>query len=59
MKVLHTSDWHIGQLFHNYSREEEHKYFFEQLKTLIIKEKPDVATAEKYIAQCKKHTSEE
>ncbi len=42
MKVLHTSDWHIGQLFHNYSREEEHKYFFEQLKTLIIKEKPDV-----------------
>lgn len=42
MKVLHTSDWHIGQIFHNYSREEEHKYFFEQLKSFIIKEKPDV-----------------
>lgn len=42
MKVLHTSDWHIGQIFHNYSREEEHKYFFEQLKSIIIKEKPDV-----------------
>ena len=42
MKVLHTSDWHIGQTFHNYSREEEHKYFFEQLKSIIIKEKPDV-----------------
>lgn len=42
MKVLHTSDWHIGQIFHNYSREEEHKYFFEQLKSIIIREKPDV-----------------
>lgn len=42
MKILHTSDWHIGQIFHNYSREEEHKYFFEQLKSIIIKDKPDV-----------------
>lgn len=42
MKVLHTADWHIGQIFHNYSREEEHKFFFEQLKAIIIKEKPDV-----------------
>lgn len=42
MKVLHTSDWHIGQIFHNYSREEEHKFFFEQLKSIIINEKPDV-----------------
>lgn len=42
MKVLHTSDWHIGQIFHNFSREEEHKFFFEQLKSLVIKEKPDV-----------------
>ena len=42
MKVIHTADWHIGQIFHNFSREEEHKYFFEQLKSIIIKEKPDV-----------------
>lgn len=42
MKVIHTSDWHIGQIFHNYSREEEHKFFFEQLKSIIINEKPDV-----------------
>ena len=42
MKVLHTSDWHIGQIFHNYSRDEEHKYFFKQLKSIVIKEKPDV-----------------
>ena len=42
MKVLHTSDWHIGQIFHNFSREEEHRFFFEQLKSIIINEKPDV-----------------
>ena len=42
MKVIHTADWHIGQIFHNFSREEEHKYFFEQLKSIIINEKPDV-----------------
>lgn len=42
MKVLHTADWHIGQIFHNYSREEEHRFFFEQLKSIVIKEKPDV-----------------
>jgi len=42
MKILHTSDWHIGQIFHNFSREAEHKFFFEQLKSIVIKEKPDV-----------------
>ena len=42
MKVLHTADWHIGQIFHNYSREEEHRFFFDQLKSIIINEKPDV-----------------
>ena len=42
MKVIHTADWHIGQIFHNYNREEEHKFFFDQLKSIIIKEKPDV-----------------
>ena len=42
MKVLHTSDWNIGQIFHNYGREDEHKFFFEQLKSIILKEKPDV-----------------
>ncbi|MBO4574286.1 MAG: exonuclease subunit SbcD [Bacteroidales bacterium] len=42
MKVLHTADWHIGQIFHNYNREEEHKFFFDQLKSIVAKEKPDV-----------------
>ena len=41
MKIIHTSDWHIGQTLHQYSREEEHKYFFNQLKQIILEEKPD------------------
>ena len=41
MKVIHTSDWHIGQTLYQFSREEEHKYFFNQLKDIIIEEKPD------------------
>lgn len=42
MKIIHTSDWHIGQTLYQYSRDEEHKYFFNQLKDIIIEEKPDV-----------------
>lgn len=41
MKVIHTSDWHIGQTLYQYSREEEHKYFFNRLKDIILEEKPD------------------
>ena len=42
MKVIHTSDWHLGQTLHQYSRDEEHKYFFNQLKDIILEEEPDV-----------------
>lgn len=41
MKIIHTSDWHIGQTLHQYSRDEEHKYFFNQLKDIILEERPD------------------
>ena len=41
MKVIHTSDWHIGQALYRYSRDEEHKYFFNQLKSIILEERPD------------------
>ncbi|WP_197413320.1 exonuclease subunit SbcD [Pedobacter sp. Leaf176] len=27
MKILHTADWHIGQLFHEYDRSYEHQQF--------------------------------
>ncbi len=42
MKILHTSDWHIGQTFYDYDRTEEHKHFFEQLKKIVREEKPDL-----------------
>ena len=42
MKILHTSDWHIGQKFMGKSREEEHKAFLSWLYKIIKKENIDV-----------------
>lgn len=42
MKILHTSDWHIGQNFYRYDREEEFIHFFDQLGRIISDEKPDI-----------------
>jgi len=42
MKILHTSDWHIGQKFMGKSREEEHSAFFSWLYETIQKENIDV-----------------
>ncbi len=39
MKLLHTSDWHIGHTLHDISREEEHTYFLKWLIDVIRKEK--------------------
>ncbi len=41
MKILHTSDWHLGQTFYSYDRTEEHIYFFNQLKEILRWELPD------------------
>ncbi|MBK9255342.1 MAG: exonuclease subunit SbcD [Saprospiraceae bacterium] len=42
MKILHTSDWHIGKLLYKYELYEDIKYFFEWLTGFIIQEKIDV-----------------
>lgn len=42
MKILHTSDWHLGQEFYSYDRIEEHQAFFDQLKQIVEEEQPDV-----------------
>ena len=42
MKILHTSDWHLGQKFMGRSREEEHKAFLSWLYEIIKKENIDV-----------------
>lgn len=42
MKILHTSDWHIGQLFYEYDRTYEHQQFLSWLVETIKNEKTDV-----------------
>ncbi len=42
MRILHTADWHIGQLFHEYDRTWEHQQFLNWLLETIAKEQADV-----------------
>ena len=42
MKIIHTSDWHLGQEFYSFDRTEEHVAFFSQLKDIVVEEQPDV-----------------
>ncbi len=42
MKILHTSDWHLGQIFMGRSRESEHREFLEWLLKLIKEENIDL-----------------
>lgn len=42
MKILHTADWHIGQLFHEYDRTYEHQQFLNWLLEKLISEQIDV-----------------
>ncbi|MEO8860297.1 MAG: exonuclease subunit SbcD, partial [Ginsengibacter sp.] len=42
MKILHTADWHIGQLFHEYDRTYEHQQFLNWLVKTLHEEKLDV-----------------
>jgi exonuclease SbcD len=41
MKILHTSDWHLGQKFIYYDRLEEHRMALEWLHQLIVDEQVD------------------
>nr|WP_294877573.1 exonuclease SbcCD subunit D C-terminal domain-containing protein [uncultured Pedobacter sp.] len=42
MVILHTADWHIGQLFHEYDRTYEHHQFLNWLLETLITEQVDV-----------------
>lgn len=42
MKILHTADWHIGQLFHEYDRTYEHQQFLNWLVHTLQDEKIDI-----------------
>ena len=42
MKLIHTSDWHLGHLLYNYDRGEEQSSMLNQLTEIVKKEQPDV-----------------
>lgn len=42
LKLLHTADWHLGQLFYQYERIEEHEYFLNWLTDTIVQQEIDV-----------------
>ncbi len=42
MKILHTSDWHLGHSLYNYDRTEEHRAMLSQIADIVRKHKPDV-----------------
>lgn len=42
MRILHTSDWHLGQRLVNLERTEEHQHFLDWLITTIEQEKVEV-----------------
>ena len=41
MKIIHTSDWHLGDRLSNYDRTDEEDHFFGQLAAVVAKEQPD------------------
>ena len=41
MKVIHTSDWHLGHQLYNWDRTDEHQLFFDELVKVIESENPD------------------
>jgi len=42
MRLLHTSDWHLGQTLHNYERGYEHQRFLDWLLDTLVMEQVDV-----------------
>ncbi|CAM3948642.1 exonuclease SbcCD subunit D C-terminal domain-containing protein [Flavobacterium antarcticum] len=42
MRILHTADWHLGQLFHEYDRSFEHQEFLNWLLKTITNEAIEV-----------------
>jgi exonuclease SbcD len=41
MRLLHTSDWHLGQTLHNHDRTYEHQCFLDWLLDTIVAEQAD------------------
>ena len=41
MKIIHTSDWHLGHILYEHDRTAEHAAFLSQLRDIVAEEKPD------------------
>ena len=41
MKIIHTSDWHLGHRLYNYDRTDEEEHFLRQLADVVAWERPD------------------
>lgn len=41
MKIIHTSDWHLGHTLYEHDRTAEHAAFLTQLRDIVEEEKPD------------------
>lgn len=42
MRILHTSDWHLGRYFHAVPMEEDHDTVLDQIAVVIANERPDL-----------------
>ena len=42
MKILHTSDWHLGQLLYGHDRVREQQHFLDAIHDIALAERPDV-----------------
>jgi exonuclease SbcD len=42
MRLLHTSDWHLGQNFYGFSRHDEHQQFLDWLLLTLVEQQIDV-----------------
>lgn len=41
MKIIHTSDWHLGHTLYSFDRQEEQQCFLQQLAQIVANEQPD------------------
>lgn len=41
MKLIHTSDWHLGHMLYSYDRSDEFLHFFKELDNIVLEEHPD------------------
>lgn len=42
MKILHTSDWHLGHTLYGYDRREEQRAMLSQIAEIVREERPDL-----------------